>query len=578
MNEKQIKDVELINRLGDGAESDTMMRNGILRVVCLYRVSSKGQVDQNDIPMQRIECRKFAEKMSKWKIIAEFAEKGVSGYKISAKKRDVIIDIRAAAEKKQFDVLLVFMPDRLGRKEDETPFIVEWFISKGIEVWSTTDGQIKLENHVDKLLNYITFWSAAGESEKLSTRIKTKHEQMVEDGDWRGGRIPYGYGVEHRGRVGRKNRPLYDLIKDEAQGAILVEIFDKIIHEGYGTHRLANWLNDKYPDPSKIWKPTTIRRILSNPLYTGRQHAKGRFSPVNEELRYISDDQYDLVQIILERHIARKYPNRRKAENEKVGEGESKTSVYGASLLSGLLYCAHCNSRLVGSYAMRNGANTTYHRPVYRDHKKAIKANRCEGLYCYSAKIIETLVLDLIQRYFTTVSNADPSVWNEQARVHLTRKTTQAMKRADNEVQKLQKALESLREEVIKSLFGESPFSQETLKSILDQKEAELDEAYQKLSAAKHARDIENSRSKRIHDHYINIKSWAAVFDGVSTDEKKMILFQLIERITVDRNYNIKIYFYIVLDEFKQALQGQGGNGYVVTAEAADTLYPKLEE
>ncbi len=30
------------------------------RVYCLYRVSTKGQVDHNDIPMQRIECRKFA--------------------------------------------------------------------------------------------------------------------------------------------------------------------------------------------------------------------------------------------------------------------------------------------------------------------------------------------------------------------------------------------------------------------------------------------------------------------------------------------------------------------------------------
>ena len=31
------------------------------RVECLYRVSTKGQVDHDDIPMQRIECRKFAE-------------------------------------------------------------------------------------------------------------------------------------------------------------------------------------------------------------------------------------------------------------------------------------------------------------------------------------------------------------------------------------------------------------------------------------------------------------------------------------------------------------------------------------
>ncbi|MBR0423468.1 MAG: hypothetical protein IJJ04_02370 [Clostridia bacterium] len=30
------------------------------RVYCLYRVSTKGQVDKDDIPMQRIKCNEFA--------------------------------------------------------------------------------------------------------------------------------------------------------------------------------------------------------------------------------------------------------------------------------------------------------------------------------------------------------------------------------------------------------------------------------------------------------------------------------------------------------------------------------------
>ena len=40
------------------------------RVECLYRVSTKGQVDHDDIPMQRIECRTFAEAQG-WIIIKE---------------------------------------------------------------------------------------------------------------------------------------------------------------------------------------------------------------------------------------------------------------------------------------------------------------------------------------------------------------------------------------------------------------------------------------------------------------------------------------------------------------------------
>ncbi len=112
------------------------------RVYCLYRVSTKKQVDKNernesDIPMQKTACHEFADRQQGWVILKEFSEKGVSGYKVSAQDRDVIQDLKEAALKKEFDVLLVFMFDRIGRIDDETPFVVEWFAKHGIEVWST---------------------------------------------------------------------------------------------------------------------------------------------------------------------------------------------------------------------------------------------------------------------------------------------------------------------------------------------------------------------------------------------------------------------------------------------------------
>ncbi len=128
------------------------------RVLCLYRVSTLKQVDnQDDIPMQRRECMDFIQRMDDWDFYDERMEKGVSGYKISAKDRDVIVEIQEMAIRKEFDVLLVFMFDRLGRKEDETPFLVKWFVEHGIEVWSTREGQQKLENQVDRLMNYMRF-------------------------------------------------------------------------------------------------------------------------------------------------------------------------------------------------------------------------------------------------------------------------------------------------------------------------------------------------------------------------------------------------------------------------------------
>ena len=123
------------------------------RVYCLYRVSTNKQVDYDeqkieDIPMQRKACREFADKMG-WQIIREEQENGISGFKVSAEKRDKIQLIKEHAEKGLFDILLVFMFDRLGRKSDETPFIVEWLTKKGIKVWSVNEGEQRFESHTD---------------------------------------------------------------------------------------------------------------------------------------------------------------------------------------------------------------------------------------------------------------------------------------------------------------------------------------------------------------------------------------------------------------------------------------------
>ena len=101
-----------------------------------------------------------------WVIVHEEQEEGVSGHKVRAAQRDKIQVIKGYAMRDEFDILLVFMFDRIGRISDETPFVVEWFARNGIRVWSTREGEQRFENHNDRLMNYIRFWVADGESEK----------------------------------------------------------------------------------------------------------------------------------------------------------------------------------------------------------------------------------------------------------------------------------------------------------------------------------------------------------------------------------------------------------------------------
>ena len=212
------------------------------RVYTLYRVSTKGQVEKDDIPMQKEACRNFAESQG-WEIVKEFSEKGVSGFKKSAKERDELQKIQQAAMEGKFDILLVFMFDRLGRRDDETPFIVEWFTKQGIEVWSVNEGQQRFDTHVDKLMNYIRYWQASGESLKTSVRTRTRLEQLTGEGHYTGGTVAFGYKRVRLGRVNKKNQEVCDLVIDEAEAEIVRLIFHKYVYEGCGAQKLSHYAN-----------------------------------------------------------------------------------------------------------------------------------------------------------------------------------------------------------------------------------------------------------------------------------------------------------------------------------------------
>lgn len=246
----------------------------VKRVYCLYRVSTVGQVEKDYIPMQKQFCREFVNCHSGWHIENEFYEKGISGYKVSAKDRDAVQEIQRDAVQGKFDVLLVYMFDRLGRRDDETPFVVEWFVRNGIEVWSAVEGQQRFDNHVDKLLNYIRYWQASGESIKTSVRVKTRMEQLTQDGLFTGGSIPYGYRLEKRGRINKRNREVCDLTVDDDAAKIVQLIFYKYVHEGYGAQRLCRYLTElgiRKAD-GRNFPNTTINRIIKNPIYVGQLH------------------------------------------------------------------------------------------------------------------------------------------------------------------------------------------------------------------------------------------------------------------------------------------------------------------
>src|SRR5699024_9861335 len=133
-----------------------------------------------DIPMQRNACVEFVKNKENWVMdTKEYIEKGVSGYKVASKDRDVIQDVLKDAENHEFDILLVFMFDRIGRRKYEIPIIMKSLDTLGIQLWSVEEVQQKFEDDSDDLINFIRFWQSSGESKKTSIRVNEDHKQMV---------------------------------------------------------------------------------------------------------------------------------------------------------------------------------------------------------------------------------------------------------------------------------------------------------------------------------------------------------------------------------------------------------------
>lgn len=226
----------------------------------------------------------------------------VSGFKVSAAKRDALVEIKAMANRGEFDVLGIYMSDRLGRIADVTPLIVSYLNSRRKKVLSYTDGESSSKTHDEKLMTYIRYWQAEGESIKTSKRIKDPHEMAVEQGKWRGGNPPYGYRTVSKGTLNGKGRPIFD-VEIDPQAAEVVRTIYRLYRENYAFKGIAKYLNEnKIPTATgRLWSWTQGQDILHNKLYIGI-YELGKtskniraVSSVMEQLIIIPEDEYKQV-------------------------------------------------------------------------------------------------------------------------------------------------------------------------------------------------------------------------------------------------------------------------------------------
>lgn len=521
------------------------MGDKMKRVYCLYRVSTKGQVDKDDIPMQKTSCREFAERNG-WTILKEFQEKVVSGFKVSASDRDAIQDLKAAAEKKEFDVLLVFMFDRIGRIDDETPFVVEWFIKHGIEVWSVNEGEQRMDNHVDKLMNYIRFWQANGESQKTSARVKTRLNQMTLDGKFTGGVAPFGYKLIKSGEINKKGKELMDIVVDDDEAPIVKKIFEMTVKEGYGSYRMADYLNShgiRTHNNSKF-QCNTVNRILKNRLYCGYLVSGGVESPYIERLHIIDENIFEQAQFILKQ---------RSSKNEE--KQQIARTTKGSTLLSGNIYCAHCGQKTVSTsyidrYDRADGSQYRVRRQRYICTNKAMKRGVCDGQSAYAAHRIDGAVLETLRDYLAKIKSTPKDIALEKRYKSEISEYKRKHTKLEKDIEKLKRQVVELSAEIGRSLLGESRFTPDILSTSIDNTNDLLQKKEIELSDIKYKLANQQNAMGKLDFYYSQFRTWADEFDNSTMEQKKMIACQLIKEVKVSRGYELEIVFDLNYEQF----------------------------
>lgn len=530
------------------------------RVWCLYRVSTMKQTDtEDDIPMQRTACHNYVNNKPDWEITSELYEKGISGWKTKVDDRDALNEIKEAAIKGKFDILLVFMLDRLGRREDESPLVVNFLHEHNIDVWSVQEGKRSVESHVDKLITYIGFWQSSGESLKTSMRVRESKKQLSEQGYYQGGVPPYGYKIIETDQRHWKNKDrfLKELVPDEYESKILKLMFEWYVNHHMGYRKIVDKLNDEgYKSRNgKQWRVNTVQRAIINPICIGLVKYNSfdgelEFQPYNEKLRIVSDEIYYKAEDIRTR--------RKDSLHDQDKEG---IPLAGRLMVSGLAYCGYCGAKLSGNYLYRKNQKPHNHaehyiNKIYRYRCPLNKGKIEHEQNMFGAKKFDKMAIDQIKNVMSLIDVkkfVDLNISKKRDEIELKNK---ALTDLQKDKTNFEKQLTKLNAEIANSLLGNSAFSPEQLSAAISSLNDQIKDIDDKTESIKIEIERKKDNNYDINTIANELDDWSEKFDNADDNLKKAMLSRIVRRVDFKKE-KVIVRFKLIVEELIRQSMGE---------------------
>ena len=554
------------------------------RVRMLLRVSSNQQLEADgDLSVQRQLVLEYIEKRSDWKLDEkEYFEGSNSGYKNSVADRDVLQDALQDARNKEYDILVAYKDDRIGRRMWEIGAYVMSLKNCGVDIYTVKDGCISPES--DDIMGQMVLALRYGNAQKSSSdtgmRVKDTAKKLVQRGKFMGGKAPYGYTLELSGEISKHGRALKHLVIDEKKAEVVIYIYNLAVQKEYGSVKIAKILNshDQYKNeaPNDVWKAGTIASILTNPIYAGytaynrRTRIDGKYHKIGRDDWIIAEEGNPEIAI-----ITTDIWNRAQDMRKKRADGIAKKEEHrpyninviknntGTLALIDVLYCGYCGRK------MTNGSRYNYWKIKSTGERRSGKVGlyKCQDMWSgtvhpgrgfYRADRIEPIVFSAISEYIGKLQENENVFQeievNKQAEK---RRMNSELDKDRQELAKIQKKIDVMEENIPQAMTGEYPLSLEDLVRLID-KQKDMYRKQQEIIKQKEKK-MENMDVSITEWDYLKkqIPTWQQVFLEADAHTKRVLVDKLIERIDV-KEEQITIRFRIRLEDF---IDHHGKNG-----------------
>ena len=431
-----------------------------------------------------------------------------------------------------------------------------WSILHGdsLQMWSVHEGQQRIESHGDKLMNYIRFWQAAGESEKTSIRTRDRIRQIVSSGHFAGGFVPYGYRAVDKGRVNKRDQPVKDLEIDPEEAAWVREVFEKVANEGASGYAMARMLNDRglCTRQGARFQSVNIRRMIRHEGYTGYLITKAARSEFIQELQIVDEKLFARANEVIDCR------SKKLAQEKNIA---AKTN--NPTLLAGIVVCAHCGAKMsaflhTDRYKLADGTIREKVQAKYNCYQRGQKLRACDGQSLYLAERVDAVVLEVVHDIFRRIQQEPYDRSIEQKLRQENGERERQKQAAEKKIKAAQYKQKRYEDEVIRCLDGQSRFSEEMLARLIAEAETEVRQAKEEYAELLR-NDTTRATIQQIRSYYDEFLGWANEFDLATIPRKRAILGQLIEKVEVGKGYKVTVHLRMSYAQFL----GIEGNGEI---------------